>query len=172
MIPPISVTMAAQNCTSRVTVLRCFRWCLPETCGFWRFLLRFLCEITKTSFHGGNYPHPLPRARVSPFVQIFPTLWGQPTTLQKLRPKHNTILSASSYRLCHSLGFVLEFGFWVFWFFVSAVSFYIFSRSLSVSPVAVLICSFVSPAVFRFRAISSLVFCSLRLFARPAPPRV
>jgi hypothetical protein len=46
----------------------------------------------------------------------------------------------------------------VFLFLLSR--FYSFSRSLSVSPVAALICSFVSPAVFRFRAISSLAFCS------------
>ncbi len=59
MMPAINVTMAAQNCASRVTVLRVFLWRLAETCSFNRFLLRFLRFGIDTSFHGGLHPHPL-----------------------------------------------------------------------------------------------------------------
>jgi hypothetical protein len=85
----ISVTIAAQNCTSRVAFLRLWRTALRCPCGFARFLVRFLCRIRITSFLGGKITRTLLlRVRVSPFG-YFSTLLGQPTTQKKLRPKHN-----------------------------------------------------------------------------------
>jgi hypothetical protein len=74
---------------------------------------------------------------------------------------HNFLSRAAALAFCGCL--VFEFGFWCSGFLFLLSRFYSFSRSLSVSPVAALICSFVSPAVFRFRAISSLAFCSPRV---------
>ncbi len=88
----ISVTMAAQNCASRVAVLRAWRWRLFETCGFKRFLVCFLCLIGITSFHGGNYPHPLSQgAGFSVFDGLTHFPCESTTDPEKLRAKHNTL---------------------------------------------------------------------------------
>ena len=88
----ISVTMAIQNWAFCVAVLRAWRWRLFETCGFKRFLVCFLCLIGITSFHGGNYPHPLSQgAGFSVFDGLTHFPCESTTDPEKLRAKHNTL---------------------------------------------------------------------------------
>ena len=84
--PLISVTMAAQNCTSRVAVLRAWRWRLFESCSFKRFLVRFLCLMAITSFNRGKLPASSSTGRGFLRFTGLPTFpVGQPSDPKKLR---------------------------------------------------------------------------------------